>query len=265
MLMHTMNRSWVRESSRKIETGLVDLRPGLFHSKISVSRTTDNSSLNDVNVEQRKLRRRLARRQQEKAELERQFHASQQQYREEIAPLKEEMLRRQTERLRRAAQRHMRSARHRNAYHDAQRAYEAFRESRPTAPSPPDEQIKALYRRASKRCHPDVVPSVHREQAAATFQALRAAYETGHARAVKAIAHALEQWGFPQDADAGEKTERTHSPDHLRRAISTLESSIQAIRGTDAYQDLVEAGDLDALLHARKKQLRRRLRNLQRL
>jgi hypothetical protein len=218
-----------------------------------------------VDVERKELRRRLARRQREKAELERQFRAAQRQYCEEIAPLREEVLRRQVERLRRAAQRHMRSARHRNAYHDAQRAYEDFQENRPGVPAPPTESLKALYRRASKRCHPDAVPDPYREQAAATFQALEAAYEAEHARAVKAIADALEQWGFPRREGATGETERTHDPSHLRRAISHLESSIQAIRGTDAYQDLAEAGDLDALLRARKESLRSHLRELERL
>ena len=216
-----------------------------------------------MDVKRRELRRRLARRQQQKAELERQFHAAQRQYQNEIAPLKEEVLRLHVERLRRAAQRHMRSARHRNAYHDAQRAYEDFQENRPSEASVPAENLQALYRRASKRCHPDVVPDAFREQAAATFRALEKAYAAGHVRAVEAIAEALEEWGFPRDPDASAESERTHDLGHLRRAISDLESSIQAIRGTDAYQDLAEAGDLDALLRARRERLRTHLRNLE--
>ena len=157
----------------------------------------------------------------------------------------------------------MRSARYRNAYHDAQRAYESFREHRAPAQSPTAD-LKALYRRASKRCHPDAVPTAYEEEAAATFQALDAAYQSGHARAVEAIAEALERWGFPRTPDGSAETERTNDLRHLRRAISDLESSIQAIRGTDAYQDLAEAGDLDALLRARKEQLLTYLRNLQR-
>ncbi len=216
----------------------------------------------DVDVERTTLRKRLARRQQQKAELERQFHAVQRQYQEKIAPLEEEVLRLQMERLREAAQRHMRSASHRNAYHDAQRAYERFRDNRSRLDSVAPDDLKALYRRASKRCHPDAVPDVFREQAAATFRALEAAYEAGHVRAVRAIADALDRWGFPRsEGDEGE-SERTHSVEHLRRAISDLESSIQSIQGTDAYQDLTHAGDLDALLHAQKERLRRQLREL---
>ena len=215
-----------------------------------------------MDVERKTLRRRLAKRQREKAELERQFHAVRHQYQEEIAPLKEKVLRLQVQRLRRAAQRHMRSAQHRNAYHDAQRAYETFQERRPARGSSPDN-VQGLYRRASKRCHPDVVPGLYREEAAATFQALETAYEADQVRAVKAIAEALDRWGFPREGEPV-NAERTYDPEHLRRAISNLESSIQEIRGTEAYRDLAEAGTLDALLRAQKEQLRDRLRNLQR-
>jgi hypothetical protein len=218
----------------------------------------------DVDRERTNLRRRLAQRQQQNAELERQFHAVQRQYQEEIAPLKEEVLRLEMERLRRAAQRHMRSATHRNAYHDAQRAYEAFRDNRSPRPDSPVDDLKALYRRASKRCHPDVVPASYREQATATFRALEAAYEAGHARAVKAIAQALDRWGFPRDPGASDEAERTHDVEHLRRAVADLEDAIQSIQGTDAYQDLTSAGDLNALLRAKKEQLRETLRELRR-
>lgn len=209
------------------------------------------------------LRRRLARRQQQKAELEHQVHAAQRQYQEEIAPLKEELLRRRVERLRRVAQRHMRSARHRNAYHDAQRAYETFRENR-QRPQPPSDDLKTLYRRASKRCHPDAVPDAYQEEATATFRALEAAYEAGSVRAVNAIADALEGWGFPRAASSPADGDEVLEREDLHRAISDLEASIQRIQGTEAYRDLVEAGSLDALLRAQKQALLRHLRPLRR-
>lgn len=213
--------------------------------------------------ERRTLRRRLAQRQREKAELERRVRAAQQQYQEEIAPLEEEILRRQMERLRRAAQRHMRSARHRNAYHDAQRRYETVRDANEQSPSS-SADLKALYRRAGKRCHPDRVPSAYQDEAVATFQALEAAYQAGHRQAVQAIADALERWGFPRKTADPNSSDRTHDLGHLRRAITDLEDAIQAIRGTNAYRELAQAGGLDALLRVQKEQLRERLRQLQR-
>ena len=196
--------------------------------------------------------------------MERQVHAVQRRYQEEVAPLKEKVLRLQMERLRRAAQRNMRSARHRNAYHDAQRAYETFRDERPPPadPAAPDD-LKRRYRAASKRCHPDVVPEAYRAQAAATFQALESAYQAGHARAVRAIADALEQWGFPTAPATGEHADERGGLE-LRRAVSALETAIASLRERDAYQALADAEDVDAALRARKEGLRQVLAELQR-
>lgn len=194
--------------------------------------------------------------------MERQVHAVQRRYEEEVAPLKEKVLRLQMERLRRAAQRNMRSARHRNAYHDAQRAYETFRDERPPPadPAAPDD-LKRRYRAASKRCHPDVVPEAYRAQAAATFQALESAYQAGHARAVRAIADALEQWGFPGIPATGEHADERGGPE-LRRAVSALETAIASLRERDAYQSLADAEDVDAALRAQKEGLRQVLAEL---
>ncbi|MFB6248297.1 MAG: hypothetical protein ABEL97_06990 [Salinibacter sp.] len=211
-----------------------------------------------MDAAQHDLRERLARRQQEKAELERQLRAVQRRYREEVAPLEEKVLRLQMERLRRAAQRHMRSARHRNAYHDAQRAYETFRDERPPPDAAAPDDLKRRYRAASKRCHPDVVPESYRAQAAATFQALESAYQAGHGRAVHAIADALERWGFPA---AGERTGEGEARD-LRRAVSSLEAAIEGLQSTDAYQAVADAEDVDAALRARKEGLRQVLAEL---
>lgn len=202
--------------------------------------------------------------------MERQVHAVQRRYQEEVAPLKEKVLRLQMERLRRAAQRNMRSARHRNAYHDAQRAYETFRDERPPPadPAAPDD-LKRRYRAASKRCHPDVVPEPYRAQAAATFQALESAYQARHARAVRAIADALERWGFPGTPATDERTGDREARD-LRRAVSALETAIASLRERDAYQAgharavraIADAEDVDAALRAQKEGLRQVLAEL---
>ena len=192
--------------------------------------------------------------------MERQLHAVQRRYEDEVAPLKEKVLRLQVERLRRTAQRHMRSARHRNAYHDAQRAYEAVREERSRPEAVASEELKRRYRAASKHCHPDAVPEPYRRQAAATFQALESAYQAGHARAVRAIADALEQWGFPAVPEADD----ARTPQALREAVADLESAIDTLRTTDAYQAIADAEDVDAALRAQKEGLRQVLAELQR-
>lgn len=219
------------------------------------------------NVQQ--LQRALARRQQEKAELELQVRSLQSQYRDEVAPLQEEVLRLQMERLKEAAQKHVRSARLRNAFHDAQDAYEDFRE-RQAGPSlsrgGAEESLKTTYRRASKQCHPDAVPDSYREEAAATFQALETAYEAKHRRAVRAIADALDEWGFPQSPSVPIEDEAAPDAATLRRAVSDLNTSIEQLRSSEAFRILSESSDLDvqSLVGAQKRALKQRLRELQR-
>lgn len=213
--------------------------------------------------DRQELRSLLAERQQEKAELEKQVRALQSRVENEIAPLQEEVLRLQKERLKRAAQARMRSARLRNAYHDAEDAYDRFQDRR-TIVSPQDGgDLQAAYRRASKQCHPDAVPDSYREEAAATFQALSSAYEADHRVAVQAIAESLDQWGFPQRPSMA-REETTKSAAHLRRAVSALEASIERLRDTEAYRSLSESADQEALIQARKKTLLQQLRKLRR-
>ena len=174
-------------------------------------------------------------------------------------------LRLQVERLRQSAQRNMRSARHRNAYHDAQRAYDSFQEEQLAFEEQSSDDLKGVYRQASKHCHPDVVPEAYREQAAATFQALEAAYEAGHSRAVHAIAEAPEKWGFPgRSASSCGEHEQAFGEVALRQAVSSLEASISALHRTEVYQAVADVEDLDALLVARKRELLRRLQALKR-
>lgn len=203
------------------------------------------------------LRRQLAERQREKAELEQRVRGLEARYEAEVAPLEEQMLRLRAERLRAAAQAQMQSARLRNAYHDAQRAYEAFHERRSDSAGAAQD-AKAAYRRASKQCHPDRVPDAYRAEAEATFHALEGAHEAGHARAVAAIAAGLEQWGFPE----GKEDEAARGPTALAEAIGDLEASIQSLRGAEAHQVLEEVGTTDAAIAGWTQAIRRQLRRL---
>ncbi|WP_158705193.1 hypothetical protein [Salinibacter altiplanensis] len=215
------------------------------------------------------LRRSLARRLREKAELEQTIRAAHSQFEEEVAPLQEEVLRLQMARLKEAAQARMRSARLRNAYHDAQEAYDAFQERRQqasprTARSDPD--LKGTYRRATKLCHPDTVADPYREEATATFRALESAFDAEHPAAVQAIANSLETWGFPRAPTAPPESSRPGTKESLRHAVSELEASIERLHASGVYEAVPAAEDADpeSALRARKRALRKRLRTLKR-
>ena len=215
------------------------------------------------------LRRALARRLREKAELEQNVRAAHSQFEKEVAPLQEEVLRLQMERLKEAAQARMRSARLRNAYHDAQEAYDAFQEQREkSAPNRvgPGSDLKATYRGATKRCHPDAVADSYREEATATFRALESAFEDEHPAAVNAIADALETWGFPRAPTAPPTSSLLNAKKALRHAVSELEASVERLRASEAHDVLTTSGDVDveSAVGARKRALWNRLQELKR-
>lgn len=213
------------------------------------------------------LRRSLARRLREKAELEQKVRAAQSQLEEEVAPLQEEVLRLQMERLKEAAQKRMRSARLRNAYHDAQEAYESFQDrwnqDRP-GPVQSDSTLKATYRRATKLCHPDAVADPYREEAAATFRALESAFDADHPAAVRAIAESLDTWGFPRAPAAPPESTVSDTEATLQRAVSELGASIERLRASEAYETVTTSGTAhpESAIGARKRALRERLREL---
>lgn len=214
------------------------------------------------------LRRALARRLQEKAELEAQVRAVQSQFQDEIAPLQEEVLRLQMERLKEAAQARMRSAKLRNAFHDAQAAYEQFQERRASSalPDASGEDLKATYRRATKQCHPDAVADPYHEEAAATFQALESAYDANHAAAVRAIADDLDRWGFPRAPSDAMDESMSDPVASLREAVADLDASIERLRSSQAHRT-VSAGedvDVESIVGAQKRALQERILELKR-
>jgi hypothetical protein len=215
----------------------------------------------------RPLRHTLARRLRQNAELERQVREVQAQFEEEVAPLQEQVLRLRKEQLKEAAQARMRSARLRNAYHDAEDAHATFQNKRLYRAEGPDHSsLKALYRRATKLCHPDAVADSYREDATATFRALESAFDAGHPHAVQAIADALETWGFPRAPEALPDGSVENTEAALRRAVSDLDASIESLRQADAYEAAQAAEDagIESLIDAQKRALLQRLRTLKR-
>jgi len=57
-------------------------------------------------------------------------------------------------------------------------------------------ELKRLFRRASKKCHPDVVPPEHQIAAASMFRELREAYERGDLARVRHLAELAESGIF---------------------------------------------------------------------
>jgi hypothetical protein len=124
-----------------------------------------------------------------------------------------------------------------------------------------EQQLKDVYREASKRCHPDAVDPEKREAATETFHALQAAYESRNLDRVRRIARRLEAHGVG-GPEAGSADARRDAERRLRRRVEAVRSSIEALRDTDAFRAVQDARSVDRYVERRARELRRQIRIL---
>lgn len=89
------------------------------------------------------------------------------------------------------------------------------------------QELKNLFRAASRKCYPDLVPDDQKESAAEMFRALRQAYEEGDLEKVRYIA-GMADGGFAGDPSAATGQQRK---DVLKARIATVRQSIAATAG----------------------------------
>jgi cell division protein FtsB len=127
--------------------------------------------------------------------------------------------------------------------------------------------LKEMFRRASKLCHPDLVPSEFKAEANVIFIELKTAYEEHNLQRVEEILHLLER---------GERLAcqpaRNHDKDKLRAEITYLEKRIQATRQeietlkqSSTYQKLLNIEDWDEYFDDLKAELQRKINRLRRM
>jgi hypothetical protein len=127
--------------------------------------------------------------------------------------------------------------------------------------------LKEMFRRASKLCHPDLVPAEFKAEANVIFIELKTAYEEHNLQRVEEILHLLER---------GERLalqpSRKHDKDKLRAEITYLEKRIQAARQeietlkqSSAYQKLLNIEDWDDYFDDLKAELQRKINRLRRM
>ena len=116
-------------------------------------------------------------------------------------------------------------------------------------PVPPDEELKALFRRAAKAMHPDLAPDdATRAHAEAFTRRLTSAYRAGDAATIADLLHQWERGGrkmHPMDASVAQRASATTAArlEALRQSEfgMMLEASMAAaLRGEDYLEDLRE-------------------------
>lgn len=113
-----------------------------------------------------------------------------------------------------------------------------------------EQELKNLFRAASRKCHPDLVPDDRKESAADAFRALRQAYEEGNLEKVRLIA-GMADGKFAGDSPAATADQRKHV---LRARIAAIRESmaatageIRVLRESETYSLMTSCQDYRAL------------------
>jgi len=125
------------------------------------------------------------------------------------------------------------------------------------------DELKRLYREASKKCHPDVVSEEEKEEAETLFIELQEAYERSDLVAVRSIAERIEGGRLTPRSTSVSTLERLEAEvKRLKQRIQSIRNEIDALQTSDAYQTLAGIEDFDAYFADQKDRLRARLDDL---
>ena len=272
--LHALTDAVAHEAYGTVTALVASLLAGPAQGLTPVGREASAGSEASLQAEVAALEEQLAQREEEEAELQRAIHAFRARYRNELGPLVSTLLRLRKDRAERSLYTNRASRSRRTAFNQADAQFEQFQsvleetESASSAELSKEQhaQLKTLFRRASKQCHPDMVAPSMEDEARTYFNALREAYQQNDVERVKEIAQTLEDTGFAQRT-AQEAPRTSHleaKAERLRRRIASVESTIDDLRSTEAYQAITGTDDLDAYFEGLKQKLRREIRQLRR-
>jgi hypothetical protein len=158
-------------------------------------------------------------------------------------------------------------------YHEAEKDYNEFHKNYETSKiekiSKLSEseliEIKEIYRKATKLCHPDIVEEEQREKAHEIFIELKEAYENNNLDRVKEIYNGLlKNEIFSSKSDTtDEKSILQDEINRLRTRLSELKAEISTIKESDAYLTISNIENWDKYFSETKKQLQAQLYELE--
>lgn len=121
-------------------------------------------------------------------------------------------------------------------------------------------ELKSLFRKVAKLCHPDVVSKEHHDAAADMFRQLSEAYERGDLAGVRQLFERASAGLFDAaqefEADAARKKERLRTIiDTIRESMKRTCAEIRAIKESTSYQTIVTHTDWSHLFDSQAKLL----------
>lgn len=128
------------------------------------------------------------------------------------------------------------------------------------------QELKRLYRSASKRCHPDAVPEEHVEAATAVFRELNEAYQSGDLERVRRIAERVAAGLFETEGE-GEAPERRKESLRariaaVREALMRTRADLKTVKDSPSYQRATEIEDWEAYFEEQGRMLDEQIERL---
>lgn len=128
-----------------------------------------------------------------------------------------------------------------------------------------EQELKRLFRKASKKCHPDVVPPEHQAAASAMFRDLSEAYEKGNLVRLRQIAAQADAGIFTasdQATVADQKASLQARVQAVRAAFVKARAELATVRQSAACRVMSQHPDWDAYFQTQAKKLDQEIERL---
>lgn len=147
-------------------------------------------------------------------------------------------------------------------FHDYQKIFDTSqKEAYWSLTKEQQHELKDLFRKASKCCHPDMVEEKLHEEASATFHELKTAYSQNNLKRVQEIWASLDR-GNEVDISSiyGQNLEKLLIEiTHLKSQTTTIESELKDVKNTPSYVQILLIDDWDNYFKDKKIKLEREL------
>ena len=151
-------------------------------------------------------------------------------------------------------------------YSDYNREYEANKDEKIAELTEVEQkELKKLYRKASKLCHPDVVSDEQKELADKLFAELNAAYERNDLQRVREILENLEKGNFfvSKSDTISEKQLMKAEIEKMRMRIKELRKQVGEIKESEAFKTVNSLSDWDNYFKQAKEKLTEQVKGLE--
>jgi hypothetical protein len=151
------------------------------------------------------------------------------------------------------------------AFHDYQKIFDAAqKESLWNLSDDEQTELKDLFRKASKCCHPDMVEDELEDEASATFHELKSAYNQNDLNRVREIWESLES----------EKQVNVTSPTsqdlkkiqmeivRLKSKLKLVKSDLKELKDSPAFIQVILLDDWDEYFEEKKRKLEQKIRHM---